>query len=813
MKKKLYLLCNAHIDPVWQWEWEEGVGSCISTFRSAANLLKEYDFVFNHNEAVLYKYIEQYSPELFYDIEQLVKNKKWFIIGGWYNQPDCLLPCGESIVRQIQVGKQYFISKFGYAPKTAVNFDPFGHSRGLVQILKKCDQENYLFMRPFNSIFGSGKQQLSLPSEQFLWKGYDGSVVKASRCSRYGSYLGMSVKKINDDIIGYKDYDCVLSTWGVGNHGGGPSRIDLNNINHAVKHEWSDIDVIHSNADSFFDSINPDSVFEKSLISCMVGCYTSMLKIKQQHRQLERDLFFTEKICSIASMNGDFIYPSRLIRESIEDMLNVEFHDTLSGTIIKDAEESALQYIAHARRNLNEARANAFFSLLKGEEIALPNTYPVFVFNPTSYEDEQYVETEVCFVIPNDFDHKNMVPVINVFDENGNKLVSQQIKESSTISLQWRKRVIFKAKLKPLQISRFTIRFVIEKRKKLISEINSDIIFENSVKKVKISSKTGLIESYIVNGKEMASGSLFQIVSLKDNEDSWAMDENILGKKGLVFSLIKKPYGIFEKLKSIEVVSEGDIFLSIEAFFECEESQARILYKIYKEGDAIDVHIDLLPGNKNRVFKLLLPLAGDNFSGEEMFGYESLYSDGRECIAHDYLTLKLNDNSLIEIITPSTYGCSYKEGVVGITLLRTAAYCCHPTKFGPLIPENMFINPIDLEMKEYDFRITFSKEDELKKKSSLFIEKPYALNVFPAVSIKNNKGISIRISNPNIYLITVKKADQISGYIIRLQNNCGSNQSSFIFFGNEQIECYFTPFEVKTLQLDNKFNEINEMLI
>ncbi len=25
--KELHLVCNAHIDPVWQWEWEEGVAA------------------------------------------------------------------------------------------------------------------------------------------------------------------------------------------------------------------------------------------------------------------------------------------------------------------------------------------------------------------------------------------------------------------------------------------------------------------------------------------------------------------------------------------------------------------------------------------------------------------------------------------------------------------------------------------------------------------------------------------------------------------------------------------------------------------
>ena len=63
--KNLHLICNAHIDPVWQWEWEEGAAETLSTFRTAAELCEEFKgFVFCHNEALLYKWIDEYEPEL-----------------------------------------------------------------------------------------------------------------------------------------------------------------------------------------------------------------------------------------------------------------------------------------------------------------------------------------------------------------------------------------------------------------------------------------------------------------------------------------------------------------------------------------------------------------------------------------------------------------------------------------------------------------------------------------------------------------------------------------------------------------------------
>mgnify|MGYP000977240381 CR=1 FL=1 len=99
--KKLHLICNSHIDPVWMWDWEEGLGEAISTFYQAEQFLREYDYIFNHNEALLYEFVEEKDPELFKAILEQVKAGKWHIMGGWYLQPDCNLPSGEAFVRQI----------------------------------------------------------------------------------------------------------------------------------------------------------------------------------------------------------------------------------------------------------------------------------------------------------------------------------------------------------------------------------------------------------------------------------------------------------------------------------------------------------------------------------------------------------------------------------------------------------------------------------------------------------------------------------------------------------------------------------------
>ncbi len=159
-KKTIHLLCNAHLDPVWLWEWEEGAAEAISTFRTAAELAEnDKAFIFNHNEVTLYKWVQEYEPSLFKRIQKLVRQGRWNIMGGWYLQPDCNMPSGESFVRQILLGKSYFKEHFGVNVTTAINFDPFGHTRGLVQILAKSGFDSYLFGRPDQNAGSSGHQQ------------------------------------------------------------------------------------------------------------------------------------------------------------------------------------------------------------------------------------------------------------------------------------------------------------------------------------------------------------------------------------------------------------------------------------------------------------------------------------------------------------------------------------------------------------------------------------------------------------------------------------------------------------------------------
>lgn len=249
MSRTIHLICNAHLDPVWLWEWEEGAAAAISTFRTAADLCEESGtFVFNHNEAILYSWVEDFDPALFARIQRLVRAGRWHIMGGWYLQPDCNMTSGESFVRQILLGRQYFAEKFGARPTTAINFDPFGHTRGLVQIMARSGYDSYVFCRP-------GQEDCRLPDSPFVWEGYDGSHVLAVRpWGFYLSALGRAVEKVNNYLKARPQDNPGIMLWGVGDHGGGPSRADAQALDEMAA-AGGEAHLLHSTPEAYFAEV------------------------------------------------------------------------------------------------------------------------------------------------------------------------------------------------------------------------------------------------------------------------------------------------------------------------------------------------------------------------------------------------------------------------------------------------------------------------------------------------------------------------------------------------------------------------------
>lgn len=804
MPKKIHLVCNAHLDPIWQWEWEEGAASALSTFKSASDLCDEFDYVFCHNEVTLYKYIEEYAPDLFEDIKRHIREGKWKIIGGWYLQPDCNMPCGESFVRQIQFGKDYFTKKFGVHSKSAYNVDAFGHSVGLVQIMKKCGQENCVIVR---------KGDDPVEDTHLIWEGLDGTRIKLAALRGYNSGLGKAVEKINR-LTNEAEHDVECIMWGVGNHGGGPSRKDLADIKELI--ETGENEIIHSDVDAFFDDIEPTDVHKNSFTISMPGCYTSVSKVKQSHAEFEDNLYMTEKLCSVASLKGLIEYPEKELYEATEDLLTAEFHDVLPGSSIKAGEENGLMLFSHGKSILNKLRARAYFALTSAEPKAKEGEYPILVFNPNPYEWETEVECEFMLADQNWSD--DVVSSFKVVDSSGKEIPAQFIKETSHLNLDWRKRLVFKAILKPMAISRYSV-FVefVDKKASQKKALQENIIFKNHNTYIEISKKTGLLKSYKVDGVEYIGDEAFCLCQYDDNADPWAMGDfqlEALGTNKKCFSLMEKPDGVFEGMESVQVIEDGAIRLCAESFFSLDNSRARVEYTIHKLTGELDVKVDLFAGEINKMFRLAVPVAlNGEYRGQTAFGTQPLYMNGRECVAQRFVYVK-GEEKCLALFNKGTYGSKYLNSTMEMSLLRTATYCAHPICDRQLIPLDRYTQKIDLEERSFSFRLCVANENELERLSQEFTTPAYACNVFPIERKSQPKPFDVSISNKNIVLTTMKKSIDGEEYILRFINNSSENEKTEFTLNSAEISLSFTPYEVKTIVYNgNTLTDIEEMRI
>ena len=315
--RRLHIIMNSHIDPVWIWNRSSGRSSWMNTIRSVVKLMKEFpEMKYTCSSSALYRWIEEADRCLFNDIVSLVKEKRWELTGGWEVQADTILSRADTLIRQGIVGKSYFMDKFGVDVRTAYSVDSFGHSAGLPKILKATGLDNYVYAR--------GEKTSGL----FKWSSDDGSSVTALQIlNGYG-------------IAAHSDKESVMkrtrNIWengleeqsyffGLGDHGGTLSRTHIEWLEDARK----EFNMVYSTLEDYF-ALTADSVKEEitgELGPVFRGCYSTCHEVKAQ-------------IASAVELmrKADALeIPEAELSEAWRELLFNHFHDILPGTSTKEA--------------------------------------------------------------------------------------------------------------------------------------------------------------------------------------------------------------------------------------------------------------------------------------------------------------------------------------------------------------------------------------------------------------------------------------------------------------------------------------------
>ncbi len=806
--REIHLICNAHLDPMWLWEWEEGAAETLSTYRTAARLCEEFDgFVFCHNEALLYEWIEEYEPSLFEKIRTLVAAGKWNIMGGWYLQPDCNMPSGEGFLRQIGKGNEYFKEKFGVSFDTAVNFDSFGHNRGLVQIMAKCGYKNYILHRP-NRGFRDYPQE-------YIWEGFDGSEVMVNHHYRgYNSPLGKSAELISQLVETRSEAPlCIL--WGVGNHGGGPSRKDLTDIR-ALKEELAakDIKLIHSTPEQYFAAARkarPVQTLPRMLTSLnpsQPGCYTSQSEIKRLYRKLEKELFLTEKVASAACAKGLMKWPEE-ISQAERDLCFMQFHDILPGSSIKRVEEAGIRVAYHGLEILSRLRTRAYFALSSEVGYTPDGSYPILVYNPLPYDVERIVEVEFNLADQNWGDD---VTFMTIEDKEGNSYPIQIEHEYSNIPLDWRKHLTFRVPLKASSMNVFCAKPYRVPQKLVPLPMNGVMRFACGELKVDVDSSKGLITRIEKNGKVYLDGEGMKITLFTDTEDAWAQrmfQHEKIGDKMGEFKLLSAEEGsvlsgVHTTLPSCRIIEDGDVRTVVEAVFGYGLSRAVVRYTFPKTESRFSVSYTVMCAEKDKCLKIELPTGDGDFIGQKAFGREALSKEGCEDVFNDWCGIFHGKEGLFAV-TGGTYAASFTNNCLYLNLLRTAAYTGHPIYDRPLVPQDRYTDRFDLGERSFTFTFAVDTCEEADKIAMMERDVPISFSFFP----KNTADIPleskpfITISDDKVQLSAMFRRKE-GKYLVRLYNASENETEATLeipAFGIRQT-LTFTPFVFRTFEAE-----------
>ncbi|PAW79212.1 MAG: hypothetical protein B9S32_04465 [Verrucomicrobia bacterium Tous-C9LFEB] len=454
---EFHLIGNSHLDPVWLWDWREGLNEGLVTVRTILNLMDEDpEMTYMRGESAIYEHIEQHDPVTFQRIKRMIKAGRWDVVGGSYIQPDTNLAGVETLARQYTHAQRYFQSRFGHRVTAGWQADSFGHTAGLPEVLAAAGIDSFAFTRPDRNLF-----PLSEPA--FWWEGAGGARILSYRpmTGWYGTE-GEEIPRRMDGLLEAaktSKLETVACFYGLGDHGGGPSRRQLADIRAwAAKHP--EVRVIHSGLHRFFAALKKEvkKKGEKTIPThrgelnfCLRGCYSSMAKFKFLYRRTENLLARAERTDSVVA--GLVGRAGADLTKPWAGVLFNSFHDILPGSSIERAYEDQMAWMGGVLHRTQEVELRALNELALRVDTKVaepakdqPSGTAALVWNPHPQPFTGHIEYEGCLDYRPLWAYENRaaeVP-IRVLDANRKPVGFQEIatEHSSMPHLAFRKRVL-----------------------------------------------------------------------------------------------------------------------------------------------------------------------------------------------------------------------------------------------------------------------------------------------------------------------------------------------------------------------------------
>ncbi|NLV73096.1 MAG: glycoside hydrolase family 38 [Chloroflexi bacterium] len=405
---------------------------------------------------VLDDYLE-IRPEKRAEIEQAVQSGQ-IVAGPWYVLPDEFLVSGESLIRNLRMGRKIVRSYGGMPSEGGFVCDLFGHNSQLPQILSGFGIQAAFVWR--------GSNQTS--PRHFIWQSPDGSEVLAYRFGHNGycSYCS-KVRQTRDASI---PFDAALAAHNLDEYlqeEADATEIDPILLFDGGDHqEWDPFaykvlearmadrelfDIVHTSLDTYLKEALPqrDRVTKKvvgelrepAAISdgqvdnqwLIPGVLSSRVWIRQENAACQAALCsWAEPLNTYANLLIGREYPQGYLDVAWKWLLQNHPHDSICGCSI-DAVHRDMQYRYHQTRGIAERitveAARSIAANVAGEPAS--DELRVVVFNPLARAIDTTVELDleipVAWPTFNEFFGFEPKPAFRIYDADDNEIPYQRL--------------------------------------------------------------------------------------------------------------------------------------------------------------------------------------------------------------------------------------------------------------------------------------------------------------------------------------------------------------------------------------------------
>lgn len=784
----LHMIGNGHIDPVWLWQWHEGYHEVKATFRSALDRLSEYDdFVFVSSSAQFYEWVERSDPAMFEEIKQRVAEGRWRVVGGWWIQPDCNIPSGESFVRQALYGQRYFREKFGVMATTGYNVDSFGHNGMLPQLLRKAGLRRYVFMRPM-------PHEKGLPGRLFWWQADDGSRVLALRlpfeyCT-WGKDLEQHIRRCAGELK--PPFDELMCFYGVGNHGGGPTRENIESIRR-LNDDPDFPRLVFSDPDTFFETIEardlPIPVVHDELQHHASGCYAAHSGIKRWNRQAENRLISAEKFAAIAYRLTGMPYPREEFARAWKQVLFNQFHDTLAGTSLEAAYDDARDQLGEALAIADRVQNDAIQSIAWAIDIpAQEGVKPLTVFNPHAWRSRVNVALQT----------RGVPAAFALLDDEDRPVPVQDVQSWATSGGQ--RRLTFTADLPPLGWRTYRIVPVEAAPASETSLSATDHTLENRFFRLEIDPQTGQIASLFDkrHGVEVFAGPAARAVVIDDPSDTWSHN---------VFRF-QDEIGQFTAT-SVRLVESGPVLATVRVKSAFGASTLTQDFTLYDDLPQIDVRVTVDWREKHKMLKLRFTVNQIFMRAvyEIPYGHIEREATGDEEPGQSWLDVsgtvrETGETYGLSLLNDGKYSFDVNVRDIGLTVLRSPVYAHHiPTQPQP----DRDYSYIDQGMQTFTYSLlphagSWEMAGTVRRAAELN-QRPIALlGTYHDGSLPQSRA-TVEVTPENIVVGAVKLAEDNDDLIVRCYESSRVATEAELRVGERVIPLSFGACEIKTIRV------------